>query len=104
MTKLLLKAIKKAGKRTNRYFRLIQRTKNKDERTIIRASAEKDSRDIILDVIHNSKLCDVCAVTTENGGRLRGSHAFTLVVDALDGMNNFRLGIPNFSVSAAILK
>ena len=104
MTSLLLKAIKKAGKRTRKYFKLVQKTKDKDERTIIRSAAEKDSRQLILDVIHNSKLCDVCAVTTENGGKLRQSHAFTLVVDALDGMNNFRLGIPNFSVSAAILK
>lgn len=104
MTRLLIKAVKKAGKRTKKYFKLIQKTKDKDQRTIIRSAAEKDSREIILDVIHNTKLCDVCSVTTENAGRVRNSHSYTLVIDALDGMHNFRLWVPNYSVSAAIIK
>ncbi|NOZ44776.1 MAG: inositol monophosphatase [bacterium] len=104
LTRLLTKTVKKAGKRTKKYFHIVETTKDKDERTLIRSNAEKDSRKIILDTINNSRLCDVCAVSTENAGQVKSSHSFTLVVDALDGMNNFRLGIPNYSVSAAILK
>ncbi len=104
LTRILNKAVKKAWKRTKNYFQLIQKTQNNDERLILRRSAEEDSRRIILDIVNNSRLCKVCSISTENAWKPRWWQSFTLVIDALDGMNNFKLGIPNFSVSAAILK
>jgi len=104
MTALLLNALKKAGRRTTKYFKLIQKTKDQNERIMIRSVAERDSREILLRAIGNSKLCEICDVTTENAWSVRSEHSYTLVLDALDGMNNFRLWIPNYAVSASILQ
>jgi len=104
INKLLKDAIKKAGKTTIKPFYQIVKTVKSDRCVTIRSEAEKNSRETIMNIIGWSKVCEIYSVTTENAWKVRDPHGYTLIIDVLDGMNNFRLGIPNFSISVAILK
>ncbi len=103
--RILIKALKKWWKQTVKYFAKVIASSDKDECIQFRKQAEELSREKILDIINDSEACQISSVTTEDEGRILESKdgGYTLILDALDGMNNFKLGIPNFSVSAGIL-
>src|SRR3990167_8096406 len=42
-------------------------------------------------------------IHSEEEGKIDNGSEYTIIVDPLDGTNNFVLGIPNFSVSIAIV-
>jgi len=109
--KELLIVFKKAvvlwWKELMKYFDFLVKDWWNDELLNIREEAEKRSGKIIMEIIQWSNFFSILDIKTEKhrkDTKISENSKYSLIVDSLDWRNNFRLWIPNFSVSIAMLK
>lgn len=101
ITKLIL-AAENGGKEARKYFGEILEIKEKSALSDVRTKADTESEEAILKVLKEE--FPEFNILSEETGLIDNKSEYTLVVDPLDGSNNFVLGIPNFSVSIALMK
>ena len=97
----LIKAARAGGKALRKYF---GKTLNPVEKSTLwdfQTIADLESEKAILKVLKSS--FPTYNIFSEEAGILDRGSEFTLIVDPLDGTNNFIMGIPNFSVSIGLL-
>ncbi|HEV7702589.1 MAG TPA: inositol monophosphatase [Candidatus Paceibacterota bacterium] len=102
MTKkdILIKAAHAGGKVLRRYFGQALQIEKKSMLSDVRTKADLESERAILKIL-KSKLPKY-NIHSEEEGETNKNSDYTLVIDPLDGTNNFVLGIANFSISIAL--
>lgn len=98
---ILIEAAHAGGKILRKYF---GQTLNLVEKSMVadfKTEADVESEEAILKIL-KAKLPKY-NIHAEEEGKLNNNSDYTIIVDPLDGTNNFVLGIPNFSVSIAII-
>lgn len=98
----IIEAAKNGGEILKKYFGEELKTEQKSTAADFRTKADKESEATILKIL-SENFPDYNIFAEEGGSKDNGSQ-FTFVIDPLDGTNNFVLGIPNFSVTIALLK
>lgn len=98
----MIAAAHAGGKELSRYFGNHVDIKIKSMAADFQTSADLASEKAILDVFQPAY--PNYNTFAEEQGRIDRGSEYTLVVDPLDGTNNFVLGIPYFSVSIALMK
>ena len=98
----IIEAAKAGGEICEKYFGQVLDTEEKTAISDFRTKADTESEDAILAVL-KEKYPDY-NIYSEETGETDNKSEFTFIVDPLDGSNNFVLGIPNFSVSIALLR
>ncbi|OGI64415.1 hypothetical protein A2733_01250 [Candidatus Nomurabacteria bacterium RIFCSPHIGHO2_01_FULL_40_20] len=99
--KNLIKATHAGGKILKKYF---GKTLNLVEKSMIadfKTEADTESEKTILRIL--KKEFKNYNIHSEENGKINKSSKYTIVIDPLDGTNNFVLGIPNFSITIAVL-
>src|SRR3989344_752859 len=99
--KNLIKAAHAGGEILRKYF---GKTLNPIEKSTLwdfQTEADVGSEKAILKILRRS--FPKYNIHAEEEGKTDNGSEFTIVIDPLDGTNNFVLGIPNFSVSIAVL-
>ncbi|KKT00354.1 MAG: Inositol monophosphatase/fructose-1,6-bisphosphatase family protein [Candidatus Nomurabacteria bacterium GW2011_GWF2_43_8] len=99
--KNLIRATHAGGKILRKYFSKTLSLKEKSTLWDFQTEADLGSEKAILKVLKTE--FPKYNIHSEEKGKTNNNSEFTIVVDPLDGTNNFVLGIPNFSVSVAIL-
>ncbi len=97
----LVTAAHAGGKILKKYF---GKTLNLTQKSMIadfKTEADTESEKAILKIL-KSEFKDY-NIHSEEKGEINKNSEYTIVVDPLDGTNNFVLGIPNFSITIAIL-
>jgi len=94
-------AAQRGGDVLRRYFDQVLEIEEKSHPSDIRSQADVQSEKIILGAIRKSH--PDLAVYSEESGRVGSGRDYVVVVDPLDGSNNFILGVPNFTVSIALM-
>ncbi len=102
MIKDFILAAEEGGKIIKKYFGDTLEIEQKTSITDFRTNADLESEQAILKIL-STKFPKFNILSEEIGSINKGS-AYTIVVDPLDGTNNFALGIPNFSVSIGLLE
>ncbi|MFA6271662.1 MAG: inositol monophosphatase [Patescibacteria group bacterium] len=101
-TKIIIKAVEAGGEVLRKYFgqdlKVVQKTFPSDVYT----KADIESEAAILDIV--TRDLPGYNIFSEETGEIKRNSEYTLIIDPLDGSNNFVLGIPNFSASIALLK
>lgn len=100
--KKIIKAAKAGGAVLRTYFGKSLETVQKTMAADFRTKADLDSEETILKIFAK-EFPDYNIYSEELGEKKKGSE-YTLIIDPLDGTNNFVLGLPNFSVSIGLLK
>jgi myo-inositol-1(or 4)-monophosphatase len=98
----LIKAAKKGGLIVKKYFNRVSTFKTKSTLADIRTIADLESEKALLKIL--SREFPKCTILSEEKGEINKKSENVLIVDPLDGTNNFMLGIPYFSISIALLK
>lgn len=91
-----------AGDITKKYFGKNLKTSTKETPADLRTKADLESEQYILRRI--KKAFPDYNIYAEESGTVDNDSDYLFVIDPIDGTNNFVLGIPNFSVSIALLK
>lgn len=99
---VLIKAAHAGGEVLNRYFGQVLETHIKRDASDYRTKADVESEAAILAVIESAH--PEVTIHSEERGITDKKSDYTVVVDPLDGTNNFVLGMPYFSVSIGVLK
>ena len=101
-TKVIIKAAEGGGEVLRKYFghdlQVVQKTFPADVYT----KADIESEAAILAIV--TKELPGFNIFSEETGEIKKNSEYTLIIDPLDGSNNFVLGIPNFSASIALLR
>jgi myo-inositol-1(or 4)-monophosphatase len=97
----LIDAGKAGGEVLKKYFGQSLEMTQKTNLADFRTKADTESESAILEVL-TSRFPNYNILSEEVGQIEKGSE-FTFAIDPLDGTNNFVLGIPNFSISIALL-
>lgn len=97
--KTIIKAAKRGGKVLERYFGKVLEIHQKTMRSDFYTRADTEAENAILDTLKSIKDCNIQA---EESGNTDNQANRTLVIDPLDGTNNFSLEIPYFSVGIAL--
>lgn len=98
---ILIKAAHAGGKVLKRYFGQVLNVVEKSTVADFQTEADLESEKVILEIL-KAEYPSYNILSEEKGQTDKGSD-YTLVLDPLDGTSNFILGIPNFSVSVALL-
>lgn len=101
-TTKIIEAAKIGGEVIMKYFGQSLETTQKSSVADFRTKADLESENAILNIL-TSEFPEWNIISEENGEVNNGSE-YTIVIDPLDGTNNFSLGIPNFTVSIAVIK
>ena len=96
----LIQAAYAGGKVIQNYFGQSLYIEEKSHITDFRTKADIESEEAILDIL-TAAFPDYTVIAEESGLQDKSS-PYSLVIDPLDGTNNFVLGIPNFSVSIGL--
>lgn len=97
---ILIKAAQAGGKVLREYFGRTLKPVEKSTLWDFQTEADLKSEKSILAIL--KKEFPKYNIHSEEEGKFNNSSEYTLVIDPLDGTNNFVLGIPNFSVSIAL--
>lgn len=100
--KELIAAAKAGGEILRRRFGNHGRVSRKSTAADVQTEADLEAERVILEEL--GRAFPDASIVAEESGRRDGSSRQTLVVDPLDGTNNFVLGIPHFAVSLALLE
>jgi len=103
MIKTLIKAAKAWGIELLEHFDTKLQLQQKSTYADFCTQADLASEEKILKVIKNSKLKDRNIYAEENG-KINNNSEYTIVIDPLDGTNNFSLNLPNYTVSIWVTK
>lgn len=98
---IMIKAARAGGKVLRKYFGQALKVVEKSTSVDYKTKADLESEKIILKIL-KKEFPKYNILSEEEGKTSKGSN-YTLVIDPLDGTNNFVLGIPTFSVSIALL-
>ncbi len=101
-TKKLITIAKAGGKVVRGYFGQSLETMQKSATADFRTKADLESESVMLKMF--AKDFPSYNIHSEEQGKTWKGSDCTLVVDPLDGTNNFVLGIPNFTVSIGLMK
>ncbi|OGE85588.1 MAG: hypothetical protein A3J48_04700 [Candidatus Doudnabacteria bacterium RIFCSPHIGHO2_02_FULL_46_11] len=98
----MTKAAKAGGEILRKYFGQALDISEKSAVRDYQTKADLESESVILEIL-KTEFPGFNIHSEEIGIKANGSE-FTLLVDPLDGTNNFVTGIPNFSITIALLK
>lgn len=98
----IIQAAENGGREVNKYFGDVLKINEKSTLSDFRTKADTESEKAILSVL-KSEFPDFNILSEETGVIDKNSE-YTFIIDPLDGTNNFVLGIPNFSISIALMK
>lgn len=98
----VIKATRAGGKVVKQYFGEVLQTEQKSSAGDVRTKADTESEQAILAVLRQA--FPTINIHAEESGYLDNHSDYTLVIDPLDGTNNFVLGIPDFALSIGLLK
>lgn len=98
----IIEAAVEGGKIVRKYFGEFLELEEKSGAANFRTIADTESEAKILEIL--SKEYPEYEVFSEEAGHNGKKSDYKFVIDPLDGTNNFSLGIPNFSVSIALMK
>lgn len=101
-TKAIIKAAEAGGDVIRKYFGKDLKVVQKSFPSDVYTKADIDAETAILNVI--TKQLPSFNIFSEETGEIKKNSDYTLIIDPLDGSNNFVLGIPYFSSSIALLK
>ena len=97
---ILIQAAKAGGEVLNKYFGQALRPTEKSNHFDFQTEADLESEKAILSII--KKEFPDYSIYSEEEGKTQNNSEYTVIIDPLDGTNNFIIGIPNFSVSIAL--
>lgn len=98
----IIKAAEKGGQVLKQYFGKSLKLVEKSTTTDFQTKADLESEAVILKIL--SKQFPDYNIFSEEKGSIDKKSEYTFIIDPMDGSYNFILGIPNFSVSIALLK
>ena len=99
--RILVKAARSGGKIVRKYFGQALKIVEKSTLADFQTQADLESEESILKIL--KKEFPTYNLFTEEGGETNKNSDYTLVIDPLDGTNNFVVGLPTFSVSIGLL-
>lgn len=97
----IIEAAKAGGKISRDYFGTNLLIEEKGMASDIRTKADTESETAIIEILKNH--FPTYSILSEESGYLDNNNESRFVIDPLDGSNNFVMGIPNFSVSIAVM-
>lgn len=97
----VIRAAKEGGKVIKHYFGEVLDIEEKSHASDFRTKADLESEEAILKVI--KRAFPTYNIYSEEAGKTDNGSNLTFVIDPLDGSNNFVLGVPNFTVSIALM-
>ena len=97
----MLRSARQAGKILRRYFGETLETSVKTSITDLQTKADVEAEERILSIL-KEEYPKYNIHSEERGFEDKGSE-YTFVIDPMDGTNNFSLGIPNISISIALM-
>ena len=97
----MLRAARQAGKILRRYFGETLETSIKTSITDLQTKADLEAEERILSILEK-EYPEYNIHSEERGFEDKGSD-YTFIIDPMDGTNNFSLGIPNISISIALM-
>lgn len=101
-TKIIIKAVEAGGEVLRKYFGQDLKVVQKELPADVYTKADIESETAILNILKRE--LPAFNIFSEETGEIKKNSDYTLIIDPLDGSNNFVLGIPNFSASIALLK
>ncbi len=100
--KAIIAAAKAGGKVVRSYFGKVLAVEEKSGAFDLRTRADIESEAAVIAVLE--KTFPSYNIFSEECGHIDKKSEYTFYIDPLDGTNNFVLGIPNFSVSIALVR
>ncbi|KKS71424.1 hypothetical protein A2643_00890 [Candidatus Nomurabacteria bacterium RIFCSPHIGHO2_01_FULL_39_220] len=97
----LIEAAHAGGEILKKYFGQTLNLIEKSTASDFKTEADIGSESAILTILRNK--FPKYNIHSEEEGKFDNGSEYTIIVDPLDGTNNFVLGIPNFSVSIAVV-
>lgn len=101
-TQKIIDAAIRGGKVVEKYFGQVLEAEEKSNVGDLRTRADTESEQAILRSLTQS--FPNFNIYAEESGETDNESEYTLVIDPLDGTNNFVMGIPDFAVSIGLLK
>ncbi|OGI90748.1 hypothetical protein A3A95_02600 [Candidatus Nomurabacteria bacterium RIFCSPLOWO2_01_FULL_39_18] len=98
---ILIKAAHAGGRVLRKYFGQVMDVTEKSTLADFQTKADLNSEKSILKIL--KKEFPRYNIHSEEEGKTNKNSDYTLVIDPMDGTNNFVIGIPNFSISIALL-
>ena len=98
----VIEAIRAGGDVVKRYFGEVLHTEEKSNAGDLRTKADTESEQAIL--VRLTRSFPDYNIYAEESGNIDNGSKYTLVIDPLDGTNNFVLGIPDFALSIGLLR
>src|SRR3989344_5246960 len=100
--KAIMKAATAGGKVVRNYFGKAVTITEKSRASDVFTEADVESEAAIIAILE--KAFPAHNIFSEECGFINKKSEYTFYIDPLDGTNNFSLGIPNFSVSIALVR
>ncbi len=98
----VIAAAKAGGAISRGYFGKVLTITEKSKASDVRTEADVESEAVIVGML--KKAFPTYNIFSEECGMIAKGSEYTFYIDPLDGTNNFTLGIPNFSVSIALVR
>jgi myo-inositol-1(or 4)-monophosphatase len=98
---ILIKAAHAGGEILRKYFGQTLSIVEKSTIADFKTEADTESEQAIIEII--KKELPLYNIISEEDGETSNGSEYTVIIDPLDGTNNFVLGIPHFSVSIGLL-
>ncbi len=98
----IIRAAKAGGEVVKKYFGKSLKIEEKSMPCDFRTEADLKSEKAIISIL--KKAYPEYNILSEESGEENNGSEYTLVIDPLDGTNNFSLGIPYFSISIGLVK
>lgn len=99
---ILLEAAQAGGRVLKTFFGQSLQTTEKSGAADFKTKADIESEEVILSYLE--KYAPNTNIYSEESERQDKGSPYTVVIDPLDGTNNFVLGLPNFSISIGLLE
>ena len=100
--KEIIRAAKAGGEVVRKYFGTVLTIVEKSKASDVRTEADVESEAAITGIL--KKAFPAYNIFSEECGLIDKKSEYTFYIDPLDGTNNFTIGVPNFSVSIALVR
>ena len=100
--KEIIRAARAGGEALRKYFGKVLTVTEKSMASDVRTEADIESEAAVIKILE--KAFPSYNIFSEECGMISKNSEYTFYIDPLDGTNNFALGIPNFSVSIALVR
>lgn len=98
----VIHAAEEGGRVVKKYFGEALHIEEKSTAADFRTKADTESEEIIIKILATK--FPSFNIFSEETGLHDSKSEYTFIIDPMDGSNNFALGIPNFSISIALVK